>query len=82
MAIKPPSWQKDAVPTLKGWIHPKTKEILVGGSIAQSQIDFYLNAGTISAPEPEVIQDVISDIEIDIEEDIVGSLDFDPCIVR
>ena len=41
MAIKPPSWAKDAVPTLRGWVHPKTGEILVGGSIKQRNIDEY-----------------------------------------
>ena len=41
MAIRPPSWAKDAVPTLRGWVHPKTGEILVGGSIKQKNIDEY-----------------------------------------
>ena len=41
MAIKPPSWCKDAIPTLKGWVHPRTGEVLVGGSIGQKNIDEY-----------------------------------------
>ena len=28
MAITPPAFQKDAVPSLKGWHHPKTNELL------------------------------------------------------
>tara|TARA_R100000734_G_C3235652_1_gene42066 strand:- start:119 stop:397 length:279 start_codon:yes stop_codon:yes gene_type:complete len=38
MAIKPPAWCSDAVPTLNGWKHPKTGEILVGGSISAADI--------------------------------------------
>jgi len=42
--IEPPKYQKDAVPTLKGWKHPKRREILVSKKFTQEEIDEYLNA--------------------------------------
>jgi len=39
MAIKPPSWAKGAVPTTRGWMDPRTKEILKVQKISQGQID-------------------------------------------
>ena len=42
MAIKPPSWARGAVPTQRGWMNPRTKEILKVQKISQGQIDeFY-----------------------------------------
>ena len=29
MAISPPNYQKDAIPTTRGWTHPRTGELLV-----------------------------------------------------
>ena len=42
MAIKPPAWAPNAIPTNRGWIDPKTKEILKGGSIAAADIAEYM----------------------------------------
>lgn len=42
--IEPPKYQKDAIPTLKGWKHPKRREILVSKKFTQEEIDEYLNA--------------------------------------
>lgn len=39
MAITPPAFQKDAVPSLKGWHHPKTGELLKSQRISQGEID-------------------------------------------
>jgi len=42
MAILPPNFQKDAVPTPSGWRHPRTNELLVSRKITSDQIDeFY-----------------------------------------
>ena len=42
MAITPPNFQKDAVPTPSGWRHPRTNELLVSRKITSDQIDeFY-----------------------------------------
>ena len=27
--LQPPSWQKDALPTGRGWAHPRTGELLL-----------------------------------------------------
>ena len=44
MAIRPPNNQKNAIPTRRGWIHPTTGELLVGGSISQKNIDAYMDS--------------------------------------
>lgn len=52
MAIKPPNYQKDAIPTTKGWKHPKTGELLVSTKLKQGQIDEYLG---VTPAEPEAV---------------------------
>lgn len=52
MAIKPPNYQKDAIPTVKGWKHPKTGELLVSTKLNQGQIDEYLG---VTPAEPEAV---------------------------
>ena len=39
MAISPPNFQRDAVPTPSGWRHPRTNELLVSRKITSDQID-------------------------------------------
>lgn len=56
MAINPPNWQKDAIPTLNGWKHPRTGEILKSGKIKQEQIDEYYMVET-GAPDPMVLRE-------------------------
>jgi len=41
MAISPPNFQRDAVPTPSGWRHPRTNELLVSRKITSDQIDEY-----------------------------------------
>ena len=53
--IQPPSYKKNAVPSPRGWRHPRTGELLKKQKITQEQIDEYLGIGTVSAPEPEVL---------------------------
>lgn len=43
MIMKPPNYQKDAIPTLRGWKHPKRNEILLAKKFTQEDIDSYLN---------------------------------------
>tara|TARA_B100000902_G_scaffold170351_1_gene164829 strand:- start:38 stop:388 length:351 start_codon:yes stop_codon:yes gene_type:complete len=40
-AISPPSWAKNAIPTLNGWRDPRTNELLKSMNITQEQIDAY-----------------------------------------
>jgi hypothetical protein len=49
MAINPPKWASQCVPTTKGWQDPKTGEILVGGSISNAAIAEWHEA---RAPKP------------------------------
>ncbi len=58
MAIKPPNYQKDAIPTVKGWKHPKTGELLVSTKLKQGQIDEYLG---VTPAEPETLLSVITE---------------------
>lgn len=52
MAISPPNFQKDAIPTPRGWTHPKTGELLVSRSIDPNDIIEYMG-GQSPAPAPK-----------------------------
>tara|TARA_B100000900_G_scaffold405593_1_gene415406 strand:+ start:473 stop:718 length:246 start_codon:yes stop_codon:yes gene_type:complete len=54
MAITPPAWAKDAIPTAKGWTHPRTGEVLKAQKFSQAQLDEYFgNDVTVQAtPQP------------------------------
>ena len=41
MAISPPNFQKDAIPTPQGWGHPRTNELLVSRKISSEDINEY-----------------------------------------
>ena len=41
MAITPPNFQKDAIPTPQGWRHPRTYELLVSRKISSEDINEY-----------------------------------------
>jgi hypothetical protein len=43
-AIKPPSWAKNAIPTLNGWKDPRSGELLKSTNISQEQIAEYTGA--------------------------------------
>jgi hypothetical protein len=69
--INPPSYQKDAIPTRSGWVHPQTGEILVGGSISQKNIDEYMNVPVIEVEtivEPDIVIDVEDEVDWEMEE--------------
>lgn len=61
MAIRPPNNQKNAIPTRRGWIHPTTGELLVGGSISQKNIDAYMDS--VQEEVTITIQDDVIDWE-------------------
>ena len=54
MAIKAPAWAKGAVPTARGWMDPRTKEILKVQKISQGQIDEFYGVTEAAAPEAPV----------------------------
>ena len=47
-AINPPSWAKNAVPTLNGWRDPRSNELLKSMNITQEQIEAY--TGVVEKP--------------------------------
>jgi len=54
--LKPPTWAKDAKPTSKGWINPRTGELLVSRKHSDREItEYYIakeEAVVTVAPEP------------------------------
>ena len=47
MAIRPPSWCADAIPTDRGWTHPRTGELLKAVKIKSHMIDdWFANQNT------------------------------------
>lgn len=88
MAIKPPNHAKNAKPTRRGWVHPRTKELLVARKITQSQIDEYLGI-TPPPPPPTPVEPIIVeednpefDIEDPTEELVTAELDFEDMTKR
>ena len=83
MAIKAPNYQKDAIPTPNGWVHPKTNELLVSKRISKDAIDEFYGTGAFAPPRrprkedrPEILteaptseEDVI--LEYEMESDVV-----------
>lgn len=51
MAIQAPNFCKDAVPSLQGWRHPSTNELLKSQRLEQWQIDEWF--GNTQAEEPK-----------------------------
>jgi len=51
MAITPPAFKKDAIPSLRGWHHPKTNELLKSTRHTQADIDGF-NGVVIEASVP------------------------------
>jgi hypothetical protein len=50
--LHPPSWQKDALPTGRGWAHPKTGELLKATRLSTADINDYLGIPKRAAPAP------------------------------
>lgn len=69
MSITPPNFAKNAVPTLKGWCHPKTNELLKSQRITQQQIDeFYGN--TVNVEETVEVIRPFSEEKDTVSEDL------------
>ena len=59
MAISPPNYQKDAIPTKQGWKHPRTGELLISRPMSQTAIDEYLGV----SPEPQMLKESPTNFE-------------------
>ena len=62
MAIQAPNFCKDAVPSLQGWRHPSTNELLKSQRLEQWQIDEWFGntpaeeAKPVPAPQPVAVE--------------------------
>ena len=74
MAISPPNFQKDAIPTPNGWVHPKTNELLLARRISKDDIHEYLSPA--KAPqslrespvtEAEFVEEIMESDVVDFE---------------
>ena len=70
MAITPPSWAKNAVPTPNGWQDPRSGELLKSQRIGQADIDAY-NGVTAPAPVAPAPTPVAT---VEIEEEVMQQL--------
>ena len=68
MAISPPAFQKDAIPSPQGWRHPRTGELLVSRKISQEEIDEFNNPPSMTEWIPNEVDDVISEEDEDWED--------------
>jgi hypothetical protein len=63
MAIQAPNFCKDAVPTKKGWCHPRTGELLKSQRITEEQINEWHGVTeepvVEAAPEPIVVEEPV-----------------------
>tara|TARA_R100001369_G_scaffold51830_1_gene78661 strand:+ start:898 stop:1248 length:351 start_codon:yes stop_codon:yes gene_type:complete len=62
--LQPPSWQKDALPTGRGWAHPRTGELLKATRLSTADINDYLG---IPKNKPVVISVEEAQEMIDIQ---------------
>ena len=72
MAIKPPNFKRDAIPTPAGWRHPRTNELLKAQRISQGDIDAYLGVKKPTpkpTPKPTVDMDKVME-EAEMENEI------------
>lgn len=61
MALTPPNWAKDAVPTAKGWV--KNGELLVARKINEADIAEYLGEGK-PAKKPAMLREApVTEVE-------------------
>jgi len=53
MTISPPNWCKNAVPSLRGWRHPKTGELLKSQGMSQAEISEYMGHDPLEHTHPD-----------------------------
>ena len=65
MAISPPNFQKDAIPTPAGWRHPRTNELLISRGFTAEEIDSYNSPveETMMLKESPTTMDEVKDME-------------------
>ena len=69
--IQPPLWCKDAIPTTRGWRHPKRREILQSRRFTEEEVNEYM-AAKLGTGAPAPIKPVVEtkvEVECDVCED-------------
>lgn len=66
--LKPPAWAKDAKPTTRGWIHPRTGELLISRKHSDREVTEYMMA---KLDAPVITASEVSEPEVVIEADPV-----------
>lgn len=54
MALQPPKWCSHAVPTPRGWVDPRTGELLVSRRFTNVELSSFYDA-RVPAPEPQPV---------------------------
>ena len=62
--IKSPSWCKGAVPSIKGWHHPKTNELLKAQGLTHKQVSDWKDAKNGIGNKHDVAEVVIAHEEV------------------
>ena len=73
MAISPPNYQKDAIPTPQGWRHPRSGELLVCMKISKEAINEHLGV----SPEPQMLKESPTNFQEAKTELLTQSVDWD-----
>lgn len=68
MALK--AGPKGAIPTHRGWINPRTGELLKSQRITQEQLDEYNGVQMLVEPAPAIEEELIADYEPTLFEDM------------
>ena len=63
MALTPPAFKKDAVPSPRGWHDPRTFELLVAKKLKQEDIDEYNGVGKVEAAAPAPVETYVLPLE-------------------
>lgn len=69
--IKPPNWCLYAVPSTRGWHHPRNGELLVSQKFTPEQVDEF--NGVVPAPVHPVVEEVIHEEPQMLHEAPVGN---------
>ena len=74
MAISPPNFQKDAIPTPQGWRHPRTNELLVSRKLSTDDINEYF--GVAPTPSVQILTEAPTNLE-EATNELIDSLPSD-----
>lgn len=73
MAIRPPSWCSDAVPTDRGWTHPRTGELLKAVKIKPHMIEEWFASQSEEETKVEIVMEPVIESPLFEDEIVVES---------